>query len=90
MSGPVYGRTCEGCEHVIAEKWVKGKTAHRCNAPGPCRGYVVGQEYLSKDDSGKIQRGTWHTVEVLPDTMSRIVGAVFSQTFCNSRGGGDY
>lgn len=46
--------------------------------------------YLSKDDSGKIQRGTWHTVEVLPDTMSRIVGAVFSQTFCNSRGGGDY
>lgn len=38
MSGPVYGRTCEGCEHVIAEKWVKGKTAHRCNAPGPCRG----------------------------------------------------
>lgn len=38
MSGPIYGRTCEGCEHVIAEKWVKGKTAHRCNAPGPCRG----------------------------------------------------
>lgn len=46
--------------------------------------------YLSKDDAGKIQRGTWHTIEVLPDTMSRIVGAVFSQTFCNSRGGGDY
>lgn len=46
--------------------------------------------YLSKDDSGKIRRGTWHTIEVLPDTMSRIVGAVFSQTFCNSRGGGDY
>lgn len=22
--------------------------------------------------------------------MSRIVGAVFAQTFCNSRGGGDY
>ena len=35
MSGPVYGRTCEGCGHVIEEKWVKGKTAHRCNAPGP-------------------------------------------------------
>lgn len=46
MSGPIYGRTCEGCEHVIAEKWVKGKTAHRCNAPGPCRGYVVGQEHF--------------------------------------------
>ena len=47
-------------------------------------------EYLSKDDSGKIRRNTWHTVEILPDTMSRIVGAIFSQTFCNSRGGGDY
>lgn len=46
--------------------------------------------YLSKDGSGKIQRNAWHTVEILPDTMSRIVGAIFSQTFCNSRGGGDY
>ena len=46
--------------------------------------------YLSKDGGGKIQRNAWHTVEILPDTMSRIVGAVFSQTFCNSRGGGDY
>lgn len=46
--------------------------------------------YLSKDDSGRIRRGAWHTVEILPDTMSRIVGAVFCQTFCNSRGGGDY
>lgn len=46
--------------------------------------------YLSKDGSGKIQRNAWHTVEILPDTMSRIVGAVFSQTFYNSRGGGDY
>ena len=46
--------------------------------------------YLSKDGSGKIKRNAWHTVEILPDTMSRIVGAVFSQTFCNSRGGGDY
>jgi hypothetical protein len=46
--------------------------------------------YLSKDDSGKILRNTWHTVEILPNTMSRIVAALFSQTFCNSRGGGDY
>ena len=30
--------------------------------------------YLSKDNAGKIRRGTWHTVEILPDTMSRIVG----------------
>lgn len=47
-------------------------------------------EYLKTDSSGKIQRNTWHTVEILPDTMSRIVAAVFMQTFCNSRGGGDY
>jgi len=46
--------------------------------------------YLSKDDKGKIRRNTWHTVQILPNTMTRIVGAVFSQTFCNSRGGGDY
>lgn len=46
--------------------------------------------YLSKDDAGKIRRGTWHTVEILPNCMSRIVGSVFAQTFCNSRGGGDY
>ena len=43
MTGPDYNRTCEGCEDVIAEEWDKGKVAHRCNAPGPCRGYVVDQ-----------------------------------------------
>lgn len=47
-------------------------------------------EYLEMDTSGKIRRNAWHTIEILPDTMSRIVGAVFAQTFCNSRGGGDY
>ncbi len=47
-------------------------------------------EYLKTDSSGKIQRNAWHTVEILPDTMSRIVAAVFMQTFCDSRGGGDY
>ena len=47
-------------------------------------------EYLKTDGSGKIQRNAWHTIEILPNSMSRIVGAVFMQTFCNSRGGGDY
>lgn len=46
--------------------------------------------YLAQDGSGKIRRNAWHTIEILPDKMSRIVGAVFLQTFCNSRGGGDY
>ena len=47
-------------------------------------------EYLKTDGSGKIQRNAWHTIQILPNTISRIVGAVFMQTFCNSRGGGDY
>lgn len=51
---------------------------------------TYGQEVMVVEGVNMVQRGTWHTIEVLPDTMSRIVGAVFSQTFCNSRGGGDY
>ncbi len=46
--------------------------------------------YLSKDDNGKITRGTWHTIEITPNQMSRIVGSLFTQIFVNSRGGGDY
>lgn len=47
-------------------------------------------KYLATTDSGKITRNTWHTIKVKPDKMSRIVGAVFAQIFCASRGGGDY
>ena len=46
--------------------------------------------YLSVDGEGKIQRGTWHEVEITPNQMSRIVGSLFIQLFTNSRGGGDY
>lgn len=46
--------------------------------------------YLSKDDSGKIQRGTWHEVEIVPDILTRINASIFIQLFTNSRGGGDY
>ena len=46
--------------------------------------------YLQKDDGGKIMRDTWHTVEILPNKQSRIVAALFTQLFTNSRGGGDY
>lgn len=45
---------------------------------------------LSTDGSGKITRGTWHTVTITPNSMSRIVGSLFIQLFTNSRGGGDY
>lgn len=37
-----YARTCEECRHVVTEPWPRGKTGFRCNATGPCRGYLVG------------------------------------------------
>ena len=46
--------------------------------------------YLQKDNGGKILRDTWHKIEVLPNKQSRIVAALFTQLFTNSRGGGDY
>jgi len=46
--------------------------------------------YLSVDSAGKIQRNTWHEIEIIPDKMSRIVANIFMQIFTNSRGGGDY
>lgn len=46
--------------------------------------------YLSKDNGGKILRDTWHKIEILPNKQSRIVAALFTQLFTNSRGGGDY
>jgi len=47
-------------------------------------------DYLAVDSSGKVQRNTWHEIEIIPDKMSRIVANVFMQIFTNSRGGGDY
>jgi len=47
-------------------------------------------KYLSTDSAGKINRNTWHTIEIIPDKMTRIVANVFMQIFTNSRGGGDY
>lgn len=46
--------------------------------------------YLSKDDSGRIERGRWHTVAIIPDALTRINANIFIQLFTNSRGGGDY
>lgn len=39
--GADFSRTCEGCANIITEQAEKGKPWHRCNAPGPCKGYVV-------------------------------------------------
>ena len=44
MVTPDYTRTCEGCEHVVSEAWVKDKLSYRCFAPGRCKGFIVGIE----------------------------------------------
>lgn len=46
--------------------------------------------FLQIDGAGKVQRNTWHTVELVPNQMTRVVANVFMQIFTNSRGGGDY
>lgn len=46
--------------------------------------------YLAVDDSGKIRRGTYHDVEIIPDALSGIVGSITAQLFIQSLGGGDY
>lgn len=46
--------------------------------------------YLSVDSSGKVQRNTWHEIEITPGSMTRIAANIFLQIFTQSRGGGDY
>ena len=46
--------------------------------------------YLEKDEEGRIRRGAWHTVELVPDKLTRIEANLFVQTFVQSVGGGDY
>ncbi len=47
-------------------------------------------QWLSKDGGGKIQRGIWHTLEIIPDTLTDIEGCAYAQVFIQSVGGGDY
>jgi len=46
--------------------------------------------YMSVDSSGKINRNTWHEIEIIPDRMTRVAANIFLQIFTQSRGGGDY
>lgn len=47
--------------------------------------------YLSKDSSGRVDRGTFHEITITPvNSLGRIVASVFTQIFAQSRGGGDY
>ena len=46
--------------------------------------------YLSKDDNGKIRRGAWHEIQIVPDGLTRIEANLTAQVFVQSVGGGDY
>lgn len=46
--------------------------------------------YMDKDQDGRITRGTWHTVEIVPDQLTRIEATLHVQVFVQSVGGGDY
>lgn len=46
--------------------------------------------YLSKDEKGKIRRGTWHEIQIVPDQLTRIEANLTAQVFVQSVGGGDY
>lgn len=46
--------------------------------------------YLAKNEDGKITRGTWHEIELIPDKLTRIEANLFVQAFVQSVGGGDY
>ena len=46
--------------------------------------------YLSKDSAGKITRGTWHDIEITPNSNTRIVANLHVKTFVRTVTGGNY
>ena len=46
-------------------------------------------QYLEMQD-GRIKRGMWHEIQIVPDKLTRIEANLFVQLFIQSRGGGDY
>jgi phage minor structural protein len=42
--------------------------------------------FMTKDSSGRITRGTWHTVEITPNTLGRVSLNLITQIFIQSRG----
>ena len=46
--------------------------------------------YLDKDNNGKITRGTWHEIKIVPNGLTRIEANLFVQTFVTSYSGGNY
>ena len=46
--------------------------------------------YLKKDSGGNIQRGTHHTVRIIPNALTRISATLSAQMFIQTEGGGNY
>jgi phage minor structural protein len=46
--------------------------------------------YLSKDSSGRINRGQWHEVTITPNTLGRVNANIISRLFIQSRIGGTF
>ena len=46
--------------------------------------------WMDKDEDGRVTRGRWHEIQIVPDALTRIEGALFAQCFVQSVGGGDY
>jgi phage minor structural protein len=90
--------TIPGHGHVMGFGIYQGQTAESVTIkvdgqpiPSPEAGEDIDIiSYLSVDSAGKVQRNTWHEVEITPGSMTRIVANIFMQIFTQSRGGGDY
>ncbi len=48
------------------------------------------EPYLSKDTSGKINRGQWHEITITPDKLGRVNANIISRLFIQSRKGGTF
>jgi len=46
--------------------------------------------YMDTDSNGKIVRGTWHEIKIVPDSLTRIIANLFVKTFVTSYSGGNY
>ena len=46
--------------------------------------------YLRKNSDGRIVRGTWHEVSIVPNDLTRVQANLFVQTFVTSYTGGTY
>lgn len=94
-----HGLTLPSHEHEIKYGIYEGDTANqvtlKVDGNAVPAGELINSEidivaYLAKDENGKITRGTWHEIEIVPNGLTRIEASIFVQAFVQSVGGGDY